>query len=137
MGAFRLAWHYTSAENWERIRSEGLVPYRIAKPELEAYFPGGLVGVWLWADDLSAEEHAGSVLWQLMTKASSSVVKLRVRCPEACPVQAARDAGGDRPRREARAVGLPPRGPAVLATGAIPPRDIELVGRYDLLERLR
>ncbi len=73
-----IAFHYTSIENYWHIATEGLVPYLINKPDLREHFPDGIVGVWLWKRDLTGDEHLGSILWQLMTKSSTRVVKLQV-----------------------------------------------------------
>lgn len=73
-----IAYHYTSIENYWHISSEGLVPYSINKPDLKPHFPDGIVGIWLWKRDLVGDEHVGSILWQLMTKSSTRVVKLQV-----------------------------------------------------------
>jgi hypothetical protein len=73
-----LGYHYTSIENYWHIASEGLVPYSINKPDLQPHFPDGITGIWLWKRDLVGDEHLGSILWQLMTKSSTRVVKLQV-----------------------------------------------------------
>lgn len=75
-------YHYTSAENYESIKDTGLLPYHIRKPKLLPYFPHGIRGIWLWLEELKGDEHIGSVLWQLMTKASTCIVKLKVECNE-------------------------------------------------------
>ena len=74
----KIGYHYTSIENYWHISKEGLVPYFINKPDLKPHFPEGIHGVWLWKRDLLGDEHLGSILWQLMTKSSTRVVKLRV-----------------------------------------------------------
>jgi hypothetical protein len=70
--------HYTSVENYWHICSEGLLPYSINKPDLAPHFPVGITGIWLRKRDLTPVEHLGSILWQLMTKSSTKIVKLRV-----------------------------------------------------------
>ena len=73
-----LGYHYTSIENYWHICNEGLVPYSINKPDLMPHFPNGIIGVWLWKQDLVGTEHLGSILWQLMTKSSTRIAKLSV-----------------------------------------------------------
>lgn len=77
-----IGYHYTSVENYERIRIEGLAPYWIKKKDLELWFSDGIHGIWLWKNDLSGTDHLGSILWQLVTKASTRIVKLRVEYEE-------------------------------------------------------
>jgi hypothetical protein len=127
-----IGYHYTSAENYEKIRTEGLAPYWIKKKDLEAYFEGGIHGIWLWKNDLSGNDHLGSVLWQLMTKASTNIVKLRVEYEEAdqyvkhgSPVEILH--GGR--------LGVwhyHDRVPAVVIGKPIPPERIAVIAKYDL-----
>lgn len=39
-----IGYHYTSAENYEKIKVDGLVPYWIRKRELEPWFTDGIHG---------------------------------------------------------------------------------------------
>jgi hypothetical protein len=72
-------YHYTSLENWEKIKHKGLVPYSIYKEELESYFAGGIVnGVWLWLDRLGGLAHAGEVLYHIAQKSTFQIVHLEV-----------------------------------------------------------
>lgn len=131
-----VGYHYTSAANWERIRAEGLVPYWIRKRDLEPWFSGGIHGVWLWRNDLRGTDHLGSVLWQLMTKAATSVVKLRVEYGEddlfllhGFPVEILHDGRlGEWPYHD--------RVPAVVLGRPIPPARVALEAEYDLVSLL-
>jgi hypothetical protein len=130
-------YHYTSAENYERIKVEGLTPYWIKKADLEAWFPEGLYGIWLWRDDLSDKEHVGSILWQLMTKASTGVVKLEVEGDESDLYQLY---GLNITIEHDGRLGkwdYHDKVPAVVMTKPIPPSSIKVVGSYDLIERFR
>lgn len=71
-------YHYTSLTNYWHILNEGLVPYNIKKDDLKIHFPDGINGIWLWKDNLHGDEQLGSILWQLMTKSDTRVVKLQV-----------------------------------------------------------
>lgn len=54
-----IAFHYTAAANWDRIETEGLVPYRIDNhPEL----PGDLLAIWAWPERMTG----GSLIGQLV-----------------------------------------------------------------------
>lgn len=75
-----VGWHYTSESNWLSIRSEGLVPYKLYRPELRWYFGRSYFnGVWVWHKPLSLLDELGSVLYQLSTKCDTRIVKLAVR----------------------------------------------------------
>ena len=129
-------YHYTSVENYERIKVEGLTPYWIKKADLETFFPEGIYGIWLWRDDLSDKEHLGSVLWQLMTKASTHVVKLEVEGEESDLYKLY---GVDITINHDGRLGkwdYHNRVPAVVMTKPLPPSKIKVVGNYNLLERL-
>lgn len=76
------AYHYTSAENWESIKTFGFKPYLIKKEELDQYFPGGVMGVWLWTHKLEGLSHAGTVLYQASNRASVNIVQLEVEIAE-------------------------------------------------------
>lgn len=124
--------HYTSLKNWWHIQDDGgMIPYPITKPELVSVFPE-LHGIWLWEFDLKGDEHVGSVLWQVMTKNSTKVVKLEVECTEDMLFQS-----------DGRVVSILHDGrlgewvyhssvPAVLSATSIPMAQIRLVEGYDV-----
>lgn len=127
-----IGYHYTSAENYEKIKAEGLLPYWIRKKDLEAYFENGIHGIWLWKNNLSGTDHLGSVLWQLMTKASTNIVKLRVEYEEEDQymwhgyiVEIEHDG-------RLGVWNYHDRVPAVVIGKPIPPDRITLVAEYDL-----
>lgn len=78
--AREIGYHYTSRENWRKIRaSGGLKQYLTRKPELAHWFPDGFVGIWLWKNNPEGLSHAGNVMWQVSTKKSTVIVKLQVQ----------------------------------------------------------
>jgi hypothetical protein len=127
--------HYTSLENWWHIQDDGaMIPYAITKPELISVFPG-LTAVWLWQRDLHNEEHVGSVLWQVMTKNTTKVVKLEVDVVSEHSLFR---------RENSTVITILHEGrlgdwvyhtsvPAVLSPVSIPLDRIRLVGNYDIL----
>jgi hypothetical protein len=131
-----VGYHYTSAENYEKIKVKGLLPYWIKKRELESWFPSGIHGIWIWKHDLSGNDHVGSILWQLMTKSSTTIVKLRVEydesqrfCFHGIPVEIDHDGRlGEWVYHD--------RIPAIVLVEPVPPERIALVGTYDLEKRL-
>ena len=129
-------YHYTSADNYEKIKSEGLVPYWINKADLEPFFHNGIYGVWLWKNDLFGNEHLGSVLWQLMTKNSVNIVKLQVDVEE---TDLYKLYGVEVEIRHDGRLGkwnYHNRVPAVIMTKLIHPSQIHVVGTYNLLDAL-
>jgi hypothetical protein len=125
-----IGYHYTSLENYRHIRSEGLRPYTIEKPDLATLGP--LFGVWVWSRPLVGDEHVGSILWQTMTKNTTQVVQLSVEYDSGSllfrdgqPVEIQHDGKlGSWVYHE--------RTPAIIITEIIPPEKINKVGEYDL-----
>ena len=131
-----IGYHYTSAENYKEIKTEGLIPYWIKKKDLELWFAEGIHGIWLWKNNLSDADHLGSILWQLMTKASTNIVKLSVEYKEAdlyvkygCPVEIEHDGRLGVWDYHDRVL-------AVIIGKPISPDRITLVGEYDLCQRV-
>lgn len=131
-----IGYHYTSSENYEKIKSEGLSLYWIKKKDLELWFNNGIHGIWLWKNDLSGTNHLGSILWQLMTKGSTNIVKLRVEYEEAdqyvkygYPVEIEHDG-------RLGVWNYHDRVPAVILGRPIPPGRIKLAAKYDLLQTI-
>lgn len=71
-------YHYTSFENWKRIRREGLCPYILRKDIV----PDGVPGIWLFLNQQHGESHAGCILFQIKAKRTFHVVELRVNYQE-------------------------------------------------------
>lgn len=72
-------YHYTSYDNWLKIREEGLIPYHIYKEGLLAYyFPQGVDAIWVFKQDFTGLKLFGAILWQCQAKNCTQVVKLRV-----------------------------------------------------------
>ncbi len=67
-------YHYTSIENWKKIKKQGLIKYPIKQIEKN------LKGIFLWKNRLKGKAHAGSIIWQMATKNSEEVVLLEVIC---------------------------------------------------------
>lgn len=125
-----IGYHYTSLENYRHIRTEGLRPYVIDKPDLAALGP--ILGVWVWSRPLLGNEHVGSILWQTMTKNTTHVVQLAVEYDsrsllyrDGKPVEIQHDGKlGSWVYHEST--------PAIVITETIPPDQITKVGEYDL-----
>ena len=75
----RRGWHYTSIENWRKIRKEGLVPYPIDKPALRQCVKCPVQAIWIWKHQLHGLNHVGSIIFQNSTKGTMEVAYLEVR----------------------------------------------------------
>lgn len=129
--------HYTSKTNYDRILKEGLVPYEMIRPEFKPYFPKGRVmGVWIWAEPPGPLARAGNIIYQVASKGDPVVYELLVRYSEK-----------DILRHEGRRVVTYHEGklesflyhaeePALIVTKIIPPKDIKVVGEYDIVKLL-
>jgi len=75
-----IGYHYTSAENWASIKKEGLKPYSIKKMGLIPYFgTKSISGIWMWRSRQFGISHAGSIIFQIGTKATSKVVLIALK----------------------------------------------------------
>lgn len=70
-------YHYTPERIWLKIMREGLVPQSVVKQEILEKLPGAK-GTWVWQAPLSPVSHAGTVLFQAVTKASPRIALLEV-----------------------------------------------------------
>ncbi len=73
-----IGYHYTSRANYKRIKKHGIKKYNIDKNELDYYFPNGIIGVWIWKQELRGKSELGALLHHLATKQSTNLVKLKV-----------------------------------------------------------
>jgi hypothetical protein len=149
---FLTGWHYTSSHHYQQIKKEGLQPYFIKKegPMTDLYFPDGVMGIWLWQNDLKGEEHAGSIIWQLHTKGYGTIVKLRVLYDVETLLtffdkEYQNSDGTVGAKRDVSICHDGVMGEwkwhsgtkSVIVTAAIPPKDIKLVQKYDIVRRLK
>lgn len=131
-------YHYTSRSNWEKIKTFGLQPYVISKPELDHYFPGGVRGVWLWEEKPVGKSNMGCILYQFGTKSETNIVLLEVSIDEENLLHFGK-----------RLVTLPHEGTignyeyhegydkGVIHTLAISPNKIKLLKTFNLIELLK
>lgn len=133
-----IGYHYTTWENWEKIREEGLIPYEIRKPELLEYFPNYPIAIFVWEKKLKGQEHIGSVLYQATMKKCMRIVELEIRYTKEDMLTHT-----DPVFKWKRNVKLWHRGkigqwkyhnkvPSILVGNTILPENIRLVGDYDL-----
>jgi len=76
---FRIGYHYTSLKCYRSIQEQGIIPYKIHKPELSNFFKDGIfTGIWIWTERLEGLSHAGSVIFQMSNKGEPVAVMLQV-----------------------------------------------------------
>lgn len=129
----KIAYHYTSWQNWEKIQNQGLVPYLVDKPEIRARSGrADLYGIFLYPERLHGLTHCGSVLFQAATKATSEVALIKV---EYDPRDTFLDNGNSFELRHNGQIGelkYHDDVPLVLTFKSIPPERVQLVAKYDL-----
>jgi hypothetical protein len=140
----RYGYHYTSWENWQKIKREGLKPYDVSRPEFAGYFKK-VRGVFTWKRKLTGVEHYGSIAYQAHMRGTLKIVELRFRYSNAQILKykgsnmlmwhsgtLSSESGGKSNEMDYhKAVS------SVIVVETIPASQIELVGVYDLVKRLK
>jgi len=139
MSDIRTGYHYTSLDCWKKIQKEGLRPYSIKKPQLYEHFGTDTVqGVWLWLQRPTGLSHVGCLIFQMGTKGVIEAVLLHVqydwekilRKPgdRYCYVQLPHQGTIENLEyHDGRDIG-------VIVTKRIPPKNIDLIRAYNLLD---
>ena len=73
----KIAYHYTSKENWDSIKKHGLVLYDIDMNR-GLGLPHFVKGVWLWPAIHIGRDLLGTLIWQMSTKNTHNLVELEV-----------------------------------------------------------
>ena len=73
----KYSYHYTSKDNWETIKKEGLLPYRIDKPEFAEAGISPVEGIWAWKKNPKGVSENGTVIFQIQ-KGCGQIVKLKL-----------------------------------------------------------
>ena len=74
-----VGYHYTSEENWVKIREQGLRPYILREDIVE----DGIPGIWLYIERQRGLSHAGCILFQIDRRRSLNVVELAIEYDKA------------------------------------------------------
>ena len=76
-----IGYHYTASHLYEdSIKTQGLHPYKIKKPEFDRIFgKSEITGIWIWESEPKNLSEIGIILFQMASKGKSKVVKLRVK----------------------------------------------------------
>ena len=74
-----IGYHYTSFENWTKIKVEGLKPVSRTRkqPDIIKYF-GDVPCVWIYTRKAKGVGHFGNFIWHLADKNTTKVVMLEV-----------------------------------------------------------
>lgn len=133
-----VGYHYTSLDNWLNIQHDGLVPYKIDKPELyEQGIKEPVDGIWLWPNKLSGKDHVGVVIYQLSVKNTMKVVELQVVYNSNHRFRTKEDYGLNiKHYGDINSFRYHDGVPSIIVTAVIPPKDITLHKVYDLEELL-
>jgi len=143
MSVIKIGYHYTSIENWAKIKREGLQPYTIDRISLNSYLKNPPVqGIWTWLHKQTGLPHIGSILFQMGTKATMQVVLLTYKYDLNDLLYS------DLPEYEGDLITLPHDGfignlkyhnrkkqeTAVILLKPIPPENIDLLDTYNILD---
>ncbi len=129
----RTGYHYTSISNWERIKKEGLQPYEIQKQSITEAQGYVVYAIWVWLHQPKDLAHIGNIIYQMAMKNTTQAVLLKVQYNKSDVLSV-----------DGREVKLLHDGTignltyhenvvARLVLSNIPPKDIELIGQFDLL----
>lgn len=73
-----IGYHYTSFENWKKIRKEGMKPYLMDHKSIPQQIPEGKYAIYVWKRRLRGLDAVGSILHQVGTKGTKRVVLLKL-----------------------------------------------------------
>ena len=74
-------YHYTSWENWQQIKREGLKPYDLENTAARNNVPEnqvekGTKAIWTWAERLQGHSEFGQIIWTIARRDTEKVVRL-------------------------------------------------------------
>ena len=84
-----IGYHYTTLENWNIIKADGLKPTPLMEYDLPGvnvdhsalhfYFKNRMPNcIWVWKYELTQPTHLGTLLFQMLTKVSFEIVVIEV-----------------------------------------------------------
>ncbi len=129
-----IGYHYTSYDNWLKIKYEGLVPYNIDYKTSELTDIRGIKGIFVFEEKLEGLSHFGTVIFHCGAKNVTKIVQLKVIYNYILCFKTDKD---DDIIRLPHIGGI---GKLIYHTGeylhiisdSVKPKDIELIGIYDL-----
>lgn len=133
----KIGYHYTSYKNWLKIKEEGLLPKTCQNDSLADLFPKGVMGFWVWQNDLKGNSHIGTIIHRVQSKRNKRIVKLRLKYSD---TDTLRYKGDKIILFHAGVIGkwtYHLKEPAVIITKRIDPKNIELVSDYNLNKLLK
>ena len=130
-------YHYTSLACWKKIQRVGLMPYSIHQlPLIDHCDAINVKGIWIWLRRFDGLEHVGSVLYQMFSKGTKDAVLLSVMYNDEDTLHVKKQSIiiwhsghlGNLQYHSQQHCG------AAICTKVIPPEDIILVRKYNLLD---
>ncbi len=129
-------YHYTSLENWNRIKNEGIQLYEISKPCFEKDLGfSSIQGIWVWRNNPQGMSHVGSIIYQISKKGCYEVVKLRLTFPVKDVFRVTHGKVILYHKGELEALTYHDREEAEIVIEPIQPKRIELMAVYDIREQ--
>lgn len=139
-----IGYHYTSQENWEKIKNEGLTPYLITNMEIYHGLHSMLheqfdkiFGIWVWEREQDPLSHMGNVIRAAVVHGATRTVLLKVKFPDSAIL-----------RVKGRRIHMVHEGSieklvyhkdegAYILSEPVPSDKIEMMQSFDLVELLR
>jgi hypothetical protein len=73
-----IGYHYTTYENWLKIKKEGLIPYDLDREEFEDILAKRVKGIWVWTRRFRGIDKLGTLMDRLGYKCRTKLVILEV-----------------------------------------------------------
>lgn len=123
-------YHYTSWENWQKIKKQGLIPYKI-KHDFSEFFDHQVYGIWLWKKRLQKASHLGSILDRLTKLKSFKIVLLKTNYDKTDTLVTENGDYFELTHEGSVEDWVYHNEKSTIITVRIPPENIELLGVYD------
>lgn len=72
-----IGYHYTSWQNWKRIRKEGLKPYLMQRSVAQSFYRDRIYAIYVWKRRLRGIDAVGSIIYTAGVRGCRKVVLLR------------------------------------------------------------
>lgn len=144
-----IGYHFTTAENWQKIRVEGLVPYKLPRHQAGLASVLAVEGyhkvIWLWPEVPAGADLVGCIIDRVTAKHDTRLVLLAVRYEPDEMIAGTRDGRCRWSLNHDGSIGHPCRDdewvyhkrvPFVLLRDQVPPERIRVVGDFDLVKLL-
>lgn len=128
-------YHFTSYDNWVKIKKEGLKAYLINDHlALTEIFPGGIKGIWLWKKCPKTLERLYWAIFQFSKKKTPEIVLLEVEYDPDCTLSNGMHINHDMKLGNLEFDDSPE---SIIVIKDIGPGNIKLLKMWDLLELIK